>query len=147
MLASVVQKLNLADDPEFGSPPVQMRHVVKAILASVVQKLNLADDPEFGSPPVGLIRRVFQVFTNPTSAEPKLDATETAIATLADRLTVNRVGWSFVIEIGASSRSPEKSAQIANAVADGLHRRSAGRKARGQSDHFHVAAGASAAVG
>jgi len=29
----------------------------------------------------------------------------------------NRVGWSFLIEIGASSHSPEKSAQIANAVA------------------------------
>ena len=91
ILAPVVQKLNLADDPEFGSPPFQLRHVVKAILASVVQKLNLADDPEFGSPPVGL-RRVFQVFINPTSAEPELDATETAIAALADRLTINRVG-------------------------------------------------------
>ena len=32
----------------------------KAILAPVVQKLKLADDPEFGSPPGGLIRRVFQ---------------------------------------------------------------------------------------
>ena len=40
----------------------------KAIVASVVQKLKLADDPEFASPPVGLIRRVFQVFTNPTAA-------------------------------------------------------------------------------
>jgi exopolysaccharide transport family protein len=89
----------------------------RAILAPVVQKLKLADDPEFGSPPGGLIRRVFQVFTNPTSAEPKLDPIETAIATLTDRLTINRVGWSFLIEIGVSSQSPEKSAQIANAVA------------------------------
>src|SRR5262245_56262121 len=44
----------------------------RAILAPVVQKLKLADDPEFGSPPGGLIRRAFEVFTNPTSAEPKL---------------------------------------------------------------------------
>ena len=89
----------------------------RAILAPVVQKLKLADDPEFGSPPGGLIQRVFQVFTNPISAEPKLDPIETAIATLTDRLTINRVGWSFLIEIGVSSQSPEKSAQIANAVA------------------------------
>jgi exopolysaccharide transport family protein len=89
----------------------------RAILAPVVQKLKLADDPEFGSPSSGLIQRVFHVITNPTSAEPILDPTETAIATLTDRLTVNRVGWSFLIEIGASSRSAEKSAQIANAVA------------------------------
>jgi exopolysaccharide transport family protein len=88
-----------------------------AILAPIVQKLKLADDPEFGSPPGGLIQRVFQVFTNSTSAQPKLDQTETAIAALADRLTVNRVGWSLLIEIGASSRSAEKAAQIANAVA------------------------------
>ncbi len=87
-----------------------------AVLAPVVQKLKLADDPEFGSPPGGLIQRVFQVFTNPTSAEPKLDPIETAIATLTDRLIINRVGWSFLIEIGVSSQSPEKSAQIANAV-------------------------------
>jgi succinoglycan biosynthesis transport protein ExoP len=74
----------------------------KAIVASVVQKLKLGDDPEFASPPVGLISWVLQVFNNPTAAEPKLD-TEIAIARLA---------------IGVSSRSPEKSAQIANAVAD-----------------------------
>ena len=93
----------------------------KAIVASVVEKLKLADDPEFASPPVGLIRRVFQVFTNPSSAKPELDAPETAIetaiATLTGRLTVSRVGYSFLIEIGVSSRNPEKSAQIANAVA------------------------------
>jgi exopolysaccharide transport family protein len=89
----------------------------KAIVASVVQKLKLGDDPEFASPPVGLISRLLQVFNNPTAAEPKLDA-ETAITTLTDRLTVKRVGSSFLLEIGISSRSPEKSAQIANAVAD-----------------------------
>jgi exopolysaccharide transport family protein len=89
----------------------------RAILAPVVEKLRLADDPEFGSPSSGLIQRVFHLVTNPTAADPKLDPTETAIATLTDRLTVNRVGWSFLIEIGASSHSSEKSAQIANAVA------------------------------
>ena len=89
----------------------------KAVLAPIVQKLKLADDPEFSSPPVGLIGRVFQVFTNSNSPQPKLDPTETAISALTDRLTINRVGWSRVIEIGARSRSAEKSAQIANAVA------------------------------
>jgi len=88
----------------------------KAIIASVVQKLKLADDPEFASPRKSLIRRVFAVLTN-TTTEPKLDATEIAIAALTNRLTVNRVGFSFLIEIGASSQNPEKSAQIANAVA------------------------------
>jgi exopolysaccharide transport family protein len=98
----------------------------KAIVESVVEKLKLADDPEFANPPVGLIRRVLQVLTTATaepklgatsSAEARLDATDTAIATLTDRLTLKRVGMSFLIEIGASSHSPDKSARIANAVA------------------------------
>ena len=89
----------------------------KAVLAPIVQRLKLADDPEFSSPPGGLIGRVFRVFTNSNSPQPKLDPTETAISALTDRLTINRVGWSCVIEIGARSRSAEKSAQIANAVA------------------------------
>ena len=60
---------------------------------------------------------MLQVFTNSSSPQPTLDATDTAIAALADRLTINRVGWSLLIEIGANSRTPERSAQIANAVA------------------------------
>ena len=40
------------------------------------------------------------------------------MATFADRLKVNRVGVSRVIEIDFSSRSPQRAAQIADAVAD-----------------------------
>jgi polysaccharide biosynthesis transport protein len=116
-----IQQQSLVADAPLDQAQMETQFQIllsKAILGPVVQKLNLADDPEFGSPPSGLIQRVLQVFTNPTSAEPKLDATETAIAALTDRLTINRVGWSLLIEIGASSRSPEKSLQIANAVAN-----------------------------
>jgi succinoglycan biosynthesis transport protein ExoP len=115
-----IQQQSLITDSPFDQTQMETQFQIllsKAILAPIVQKLKLADDPEFGSPPGGLIQRVFQVFTNSTSAQPKLDQTETAIAALADRLTVNRVGWSLLIEIGASSRSHEKAAQIANAVA------------------------------
>src|SRR5262249_32913983 len=48
----------------------------QAILAAVVQKLKLADEPEFANPPVPLMRRVFQIFTNPISAAPEVDETE-----------------------------------------------------------------------
>jgi polysaccharide biosynthesis transport protein len=89
----------------------------RAILAPIVQKLKLAEDPEFSSAPGGLIGRVFHIFSNSSSPQPKLDPTETAISALTDRLTINRIGWSRVIEIGARSRSAEKAAQIANAVA------------------------------
>ena len=115
-----IQQQSLLTDAPFDQTQMETQFQIllsEAILTPIVQKLKLTDDPEFGSPPGGLIQRVFQVFTNSTSAQPKLDQTETAIAALADRLTINRVGWSFLIEIGASSRSREKAAQIANAVA------------------------------
>src|SRR5262249_20912469 len=119
------QRPQFIQQPMFADAPIdnaQMESQIQilysqAILASVVQKLKLAHDPEFASPPVGLIRRLFRVLSNPISAAPEPDATETAIATLANRLTFKRVGFSFLIEIDASSRGPEKSAQIANAVA------------------------------
>ena len=115
-----VQQQSLLTDAPFDQSQMETQFQIllsKAILAPIVQKLKLADDPEFGSPSGGLIGRVFHVFTNSSSPQPKLDPTETAISALTDRLTINRVGWSRVIEIGARSRSAEKAAQIANAVA------------------------------
>jgi succinoglycan biosynthesis transport protein ExoP len=90
----------------------------RAIASSVVEKLKLTDDPEFASPAVGFVRRVFNAFTEPFSTKPKLDPTETAMVAVSNQLTVGRVGGSLVIEIGFSSQSREKSAQIANAVAN-----------------------------
>lgn len=115
-----VQQQSLLTDAPLDQTQMETQFQIllsNAVLAPIVQKLKLADDPEFSGPPGGLIGRVFRVFTNSASPQPKLDPTETAISALTDRLTINRVGWSRVIEIGARSRSAEKSAQIANAVA------------------------------
>jgi exopolysaccharide transport family protein len=118
--AQFVQQQSLFAEAPIDSSQMESQIEIlqsRAIVASVVHKLKLADDPEFANPPVGLISRAFQLFTNPNAAEPQLDATETAIAALTDRLTVKRVGSSLLIEIGVSSRNPDKSAWIANAVA------------------------------
>jgi polysaccharide biosynthesis transport protein len=115
-----VQQQSLLTDAPLDQSQMETQFQIllsKAVLAPIVQKLKLADDPEFSSPPAGLIGRVFRLFTNSSSPQPKLDPTENAISALTDRLTINRVGWSRVIEIGARSWSPEKAAQIANAVA------------------------------
>ena len=112
-----VQQQSLLTDAPLDQTQMETQFQIllsKAVLAPIVQKLKLADDPEFSSPPGGWL---FRVFTNSASPQPKLDATETAISALTDRLTISRVGWSCVIEIGARSGSAEKSAQIANAVA------------------------------
>ena len=122
--AQFVQQQSMFPDAPIDNAQMESQIQIlqsKDIVTSVVEKLKLADDPEFASPSAGLIQRVFQAFINPSSPKPKLDAPETAIetaiATLTDRLTVRRIGFSFLIEIGVSSRSPEKSAQIVNAVA------------------------------
>jgi succinoglycan biosynthesis transport protein ExoP len=115
-----VQQQSLLTDAPLDQTQMETQFQIllsKALLAPIVHKLKLADDPEFSSPPGGLIGRVLHVFSNSSSPQPKLDPTETAIGTLTDRLTINRVGWSRVIEIGARSQSAEKAAQIANAVA------------------------------
>jgi polysaccharide biosynthesis transport protein len=115
-----IQQQSLLTDAPLDQTQMETQFQIllsKAILAPIVQKLRLAEDPEFSSAPGGMIGRVFQVFTTSSPPQPKLDPTETAISALTDRLSINRVGWSRVIEIVARSRSPEKSAQIANAVA------------------------------
>jgi uncharacterized protein involved in exopolysaccharide biosynthesis len=98
----------------------------KAILAPIVLKLKLADDPEFGSPSGGLIGRVFHVFTNSSSPQPKLDPTDTAISALTNRLTINRVDGVAHRNKRQVSKRRESSADSQRSR-DGLHRRSAGR--------------------
>ena len=104
------------DSPQLESQMLLIRS--KAIASTVVEKLKLMDDPEFSGSSVGLIRRVFGFLSEPdlTRAEP--DTKETAIAALTDGLRVNRVSFSFVLEISFSSQNAEKAAQIANAVAN-----------------------------
>jgi polysaccharide biosynthesis transport protein len=94
----------------------------KGIAASVLEKLRLVDDPEFAASPggsiLGSIRTRFGVLSSPEAPETNLDAKEAAMAAFGDRLTAGRVGFSHVIEIGFSSRSPEKAVLIANTVAN-----------------------------
>ena len=90
----------------------------KSIASSVLEALDLERDPEFsgsgGNSILGAIRS--RVLSD--SDAPKVDARQAALAAFADRLTVTRVGVSRVIEISFSSRSPQRAAQIANAVAN-----------------------------
>lgn len=95
----------------------------KAVAISVIDKLKLADDPDFdGSrrPFRSLLTRLKTFFGTKGSiaeSETKEAATDALIATFDDRLTANRISMSNVIEINFSSGSAERAAQIANAVA------------------------------
>jgi polysaccharide biosynthesis transport protein len=94
------------------------------IALSVIKDLHLTDDPEFVGPSGGLIGAMFGVVSSVTnlfsSDEPVSEFAQTrrALARFQAGLTIKRVGLTYVIDIDFESLSPQRAAQIANAVAD-----------------------------
>jgi polysaccharide biosynthesis transport protein len=90
------------------------------IALAVIKKLNLIDDPEFTGPGGGILGTLLNLPALFGSDGPRSEfaLTRQAVRSLQSRLTVRRVGLTYVIEIGFRSTDPERAAQIANAVAD-----------------------------
>ena len=95
------------------------------IALSVIKDLHLIDDPEFVGPGGGLIGAMFGLISSVTSSlfgsdEPTSEfaLTRRALERFEKRLTIKRVGLTYVINIDYESLSPERAAQIANAIAD-----------------------------
>jgi polysaccharide biosynthesis transport protein len=92
----------------------------ETVALAVIKKLNLADDPEFvhGG---GLIGTLFGAVTGlfaSSAPSSEFALQREAVATFANRLNVKRVGLTYIILISFTSDSPDRAAQIANAVAD-----------------------------
>jgi succinoglycan biosynthesis transport protein ExoP len=97
---------------------------------SVIKKLNLAQDPEFVGSDTGTLGRVLNLLLHPsalTHTNQSIDTNQLAdesmlraLSVFENRLTVTRVGMSYVIEIGFRSVDPDRAVEIANAVADGF---------------------------
>jgi polysaccharide biosynthesis transport protein len=105
----------LADAPlDLASVESQMQILQsEAIALSVVRNLELANDPTFIEESQGVMSWLFGPLTNRSS----LTASEAAVDAIEQNLKITRVS-SYVIDIIFRSRSPERAAQIANAVAD-----------------------------
>ena len=95
------------------------------IALSVIKDLHLLDDPEFVGPGGGLVGAIMNGFSYVYSAlfggnEPNSEfaLTRKALERFKKRLTITRVGLTYVLEIDFQSLSPQRAAQIANAVAD-----------------------------
>ncbi len=93
----------------------------ESIALAVIKKLNLTEDPEFVSSGGGLIGTLLSgiesiFLSDAPSSEFVL--TRAAVNTFESRLKVQRVGLTYVILISFRSFSPDRAAQIANAVAD-----------------------------
>ncbi|CAH2395708.1 GumC family protein [Mesorhizobium escarrei] len=92
------------------------------VLNKVVDKLNLVNDPEFngqGSGGLGmttLIRSMLSRNDGPGAGEGRRRAL--AVANLAESLSVERGGKTFVISVSATTQNGEKSALIANTMTD-----------------------------
>ena len=76
------------------------------LLEKVVDKLNLVGDEEF-LPPEEAAKQ------HPASLQTRI-----AVNNLRERLEVQQVGLSYVIEIGVTTRDPSLSALLANTLAD-----------------------------
>ena len=82
------------------------------VLRRVVQAEKLALDPEFG------VRVSLLAGTVSASPTNKGNPEQRALEQLASALRVSRVPGSFVVDVTVASRSPLKSARIAQAVAE-----------------------------
>lgn len=87
------------------------------VLVKVVQQQQLISDPEFGVS-IGPVARVLAFFGRPL---PDLPAGEQAlnetISKLRNALTVQRRGLTYLISVSVRSQSPQRAADLANAVA------------------------------
>lgn len=89
------------------------------IAAMVIDALDLTQDPEFQARPKPRFMTLFGLL--PSTAQPALTADEQrriAIEKLQNGLDIRRAGISYAIEITFGSEGREKSALIANAVAE-----------------------------
>jgi polysaccharide biosynthesis transport protein len=88
VLRKVIERYSLDKDPEFAGPP----SILRAALDLVLAKLGLARQREPQDPVVGVLQE------------------------LAPKVVARRQERTYVVDLSVSTRAPEKSALIANAV-------------------------------
>jgi uncharacterized protein involved in exopolysaccharide biosynthesis/Mrp family chromosome partitioning ATPase len=113
----------------------QVEAIRSEVLAlGVVDKLALINHPEFNTQRPGLGRLVMS-FLMPASAGNPNDLgfrRRVALTNLVEKLSVRRVGRSYVAQISFTSRDPQMSARIVNAIAEGYIAEQLGARQRSQ---------------
>lgn len=86
----------------------------------IIAALALDRDPEFSQPALlaRAIERAREALGVPAAPDTPERVTERTVGNFADALKVRRRGLTYVLEVAFVSRDPEKSARIANALAD-----------------------------
>jgi succinoglycan biosynthesis transport protein ExoP len=89
------------------------------VAGAVVRRLNLTEDPEFVGSGPGLMQRILARFGMAHNEKPtEDDLFQSAMATLAANVRVNRMGRTYHEEIWYTSLDPAKAAKIANGFAE-----------------------------
>lgn len=90
-----------------------------SILRKVIDKEHLLDDPEFLEPspgPLGMVRGFISgLFKG--SSEPRDPETE-VLRNLSEAVSASRPERSYVIDLWVKTKDPDKSARLANAIAE-----------------------------
>lgn len=113
----------LASDATLAIVENQVRVLTSGtVLNKVVDKLNLVNDPEFNGQDSGGLGVMTLIRSIPSrNDEPGADADRRralAVGNLAESLSVERGGKTFVISVRATTQNGEKSALIANTMTD-----------------------------
>lgn len=91
------------------------------ISLAVIRDLHLIDDPEFTGAGGGLLGTVIGAVSGLFSeghAPSEFEQTRKALERFEKNRTIKRLGLTYVMEIGFTSKDPAKAAKIANAIAD-----------------------------
>ncbi len=115
---------NAQAQPNFGTDDSSIESQVlliqsTSVMRRVVDKLKLTEDAEFAPQP-GLLAWVRGLIGSEPPEQARAEAARMLAAEgLAKSVKVLRQKATFLVDIRATSRQPEKAAAIANAVADG----------------------------
>lgn len=91
------------------------------ISLAVIRDLHLIDDPEFTGAGGGVLGAAVDFIGNLFSGgqtPSEFEQTRKALERFEKNRTIKRLGLTYVMEIGYTSKDPRKAAQIANAIAD-----------------------------
>lgn len=91
------------------------------ISLAVIRDLHLIDDPEFTGSGGGVLGSVLGFVSSLFSdghAASEFEQTRRALERFEKNRTIKRLGLTYVMEIGYTSKDPQKAAKIANAIAD-----------------------------
>jgi succinoglycan biosynthesis transport protein ExoP len=115
----VQQQSMLADTPVDSTQLESQLQILisKAIATSVINQLKLADDPEFKEPGRSW-RSSIGEWLGGSHPAPPVDPMDRLVNNFGKRMSAIRLGYSTVIEISFSAGSAERSAEIANAIAN-----------------------------